>query len=544
MFTGYIGKSCLNKHFKEIEIPTSCEHLPSPLVWPQSSKTKTQAGSPFLVYDEDDLNGSDACLVLVLSLMFFWVTADYDPAHRRFEYKYSFKDPHVTLPDGTIPFWEIHGDAIPGPDEIRLVPSLKNHRGSAWTKNSASFSHWEVELSLRITGHGRQGAEGMAFWYTKEPGGLGPVYGSADSWDGVGIIFDTFDHDFKGNNPAIIIVGNNGKLQYDHLRDGSSQALGTCVENFRNTVRPFRARIKYYQKTLQVSVYTGFSPSGRAFQLCAEVPNMVIPSTGYFGISAATSAIADDHDVMSFVTYSLSTTWEETSDENIPAEERERFEKEFDEFQKDLEKNMEDFHKSHPVLDEDAFESDSQRELEMVLYGQARLLEELRVLKTRLNMTLEDQFRYREILRKSAANETTTVGTEHVHNTLDTVMNGMPDLLAMTKDLKNHVLKIAAKAKDLSSSKEGASPPPTANITKEVKEDFNKIKTSLHSLVKRSENSSPCPPSTSNSSCLSSGVFLMFLLLQSVCTVAYVIYRPAVRPPSHGNPNTYGWCAG
>lgn len=50
------------------------------------------------------------------------------------------------------------------------------------------------------------GADGMAFWYTKQPGPigtnscifahqLGPVFGNKDRWQGIGIIFDTFDND-------------------------------------------------------------------------------------------------------------------------------------------------------------------------------------------------------------------------------------------------------------------------------------------------------------------------------------------------------------
>ncbi|XP_040270578.1 protein ERGIC-53-like [Bufo bufo] len=470
--------------------------------------------------------------LLLLSLLVSCFIAQDVPAHSRFEYKYSFKGPHVTLPDGTVPFWETYGDAIPGPDEVRLVPSLKNHKGSMWTKNNASFPHWEVEIFIRISGHGREGAEGLAFWYTREKGELGPVFGSSDLWDGVAIIFDTFDHDSKGNNPAIVIVGNNGKLTYDHLRDGSSQALGTCMEHFRNTIRPFRAKITYYKRTLRISVRTGFSPSHKAYQVCAEVPNMVIPSTGYFGISAATSALADDHDVLSFMVYSLSATWEESPGAQIPKEERERFEKEYEEFQKELEKNMEDFQKTNPVQDGDEFQSDSQRELEMIIFGQTRLLEEVRVLKTRLNMTLEEQIRQRDILSRSKINETTTVSQEHVHSTLETVMNGMPDLLSMIKDLKKDLKKMA---KDLSSSKGSEST--TNSSAKEVKDDFSKIRKSLQSLVKppASSHASSCPSSNAYSSCLSSGVFLTFLLLQSLCTVAFMFFR--ILPSLKGKPN-------
>ncbi|XP_069812535.1 protein ERGIC-53-like [Dendropsophus ebraccatus] len=463
-------------------------------------------------------------LLLLVFLLPPCFQAEDVPAHRRFEYKYSFKGPHITLPDGSIPFWERYGDAIPGPDEVRLVSSLKNHKGSMWTNSSSSFPHWEVEMSIRISGHGREGAEGLAFWYTREKGELGTVYGSADLWDGVAIIFDTFDHDFKGNNPAIVIVGNNGKLQYDHLRDGSSQALGTCVQHFRNTIRPFKTKITYYKRTLRIFVQVGFSPNNSAYELCAEVANMVIPSTGYFGVSAATSALADDHDILSFMVYSLSATWEESPVSKIPEEEKERFEKEYEEFQKQLEKNMQDFQKKHPVEDEDEFESDSQRELEMILFGQTRLLEEMRILKTRMNMTLEEQVRHRDILSRLKANETTTVSLEHVHNSLDTVMNGMPDLLAMIKDLKKDIKQMA---KDLSSSKGTVSITNSPSQVNEVKDNFNKIRKSLQGLVKSPTNSptSPCSSNNAHSSCLSSGVFLTFLLLQSVCTVAFMFYR-------------------
>ncbi len=46
--------------------------------------------------------------LLLISLMFPHVFADSaagDMPHRRFEYKYSFKGPHLTQSDGRIPFW-------------------------------------------------------------------------------------------------------------------------------------------------------------------------------------------------------------------------------------------------------------------------------------------------------------------------------------------------------------------------------------------------------------------------------------------------------
>lgn len=46
--------------------------------------------------------------LLLISLIFPHVFADNaagDSPHRRFEYKYSFKGPHLTQSDGRIPFW-------------------------------------------------------------------------------------------------------------------------------------------------------------------------------------------------------------------------------------------------------------------------------------------------------------------------------------------------------------------------------------------------------------------------------------------------------
>ncbi|XP_075432060.1 protein ERGIC-53-like isoform X2 [Ascaphus truei] len=420
-------------------------------------------------------------------------------------------------------------DAIPGPDEVRLVPSLRNRGGSVWTRHSASFPHWEVEVSIRITGHGRMGAEGLAVWFTRERGESGSVYGSADLWDGVGVVFDTYDNDLQGNNPAIIVVGNNGKLHYDHATDGATQALGYCIRNFRNTVRPFRARISYYKRTLRVYVYTGTSPNDALYELCTEVKNMVIPSSGYFGISAATSALAaDDHDVLSFLTYSLSETWTESPAAQIPDAEKDKFLKEFDQFQKELERHVEDYKKQHPELssrDEGVFESDSQRELDMVLTGQSRVLQELSLLKERLSMTLGEQQRRRDVLTRAGANQTTTVKKEHVHSTLEVVLNGNIDLLSMVQELKADVLKMSAKAKALYPVSGAVTPKPSG--LPDVQEDFSRIKRSLQSLVKTSASAHrpQCPTHPAVHACVSTTVFLLFLLIQTVCSIYYLLHR-------------------
>jgi mannose-binding lectin 1 len=42
-----------------------------------------------------------------------------------------------------------------------------------------------------------------------------------------------------------------------------------------------------------------------AYEICTRIDNINLPSSGYFGVSAATGGLADDHDVLSFITHSL-----------------------------------------------------------------------------------------------------------------------------------------------------------------------------------------------------------------------------------------------
>lgn len=86
-------------------------------------------------------------------------------------------------------------------------------------KQPVTFNWWEVELIFRITGRGRIGADGLAFWYTAEKGAYnGTVFGSSDQWKGLGIFFDSFDNDNKHNNPYIMAVLNDGTESFDHTK--------------------------------------------------------------------------------------------------------------------------------------------------------------------------------------------------------------------------------------------------------------------------------------------------------------------------------------
>ena len=77
------------------------------------------------------------------------------------------------------------------------------------------------------------------------------------------------------------------------------------MRDFRNKPFPIRLRIEYYNKALTILYHNGLNNDPSGYEICTRVENVNLPSSGHFGISAATGGLADDHDVLSFITYSL-----------------------------------------------------------------------------------------------------------------------------------------------------------------------------------------------------------------------------------------------
>ncbi|XP_018425905.1 PREDICTED: protein ERGIC-53 isoform X1 [Nanorana parkeri] len=477
------------------------------------------------------LAGLWSVLVLLWSLSCAVAGEEEKAAHRRFEYKYSFKGPYLVQADGSVPFWTHTGNAIPSADQIRITPSLKSQKGSAWTKTAPSFNNWEVEVTFRVTGRGRVGADGLAIWYTATQGLEGEVYGSADSWNGVGIFFDSFDNDGKKNNPMILVVGNNGKLIYDHQNDGASQALSSCQRDFRNKPYPVRAKIVYYKKTLSVMINNGFTPDKDDYEFCAKVDNMILPQQGFFGISAATGGLADDHDVLSFLTFQLTEPGkdEPPADTEITKEEKDKYQEEFDNFQQELDKRKDEFQKDHPELKEhpvdDMYESVNERELRQIFEGQNRIHLEIKQLNRQLDMILDEQRRYVNAVSETIAK---TGGGNEAQQTsqqeLDTLLKGQREVLKHVNDMRNSVgetLRMVSGNQNL-----GAAGYETTQHFNDLKEHLHVVKKDIEHLVQKNlpHEKQRCPEITIPS-CLSTTHFFMFVAVQSVLLIGYFMYR-------------------
>lgn len=239
-------------------------------------------------------------------------------------------------------------DAIASSESVRVAPSLRSQKGAIWTKNPTNFDWWEVEIVFRVTGRGRIGADGLAFWYTTQKGDYnGPVFGSSDRWNGLGLFFDSFDNDNKHNNPYIMAVVNDGTKQFDHQNDGTTQLLSGCLRDFRNKPFPTRARIEYYNNVLTVLFHNGMTNNNDDYEMCLRADGVQLPKNGYFGLSAATGGLADDHDVFHFLTTSLHPPGQIPTDAKAP-QDNEKLSQEYKEYQEKLEKQKQEYKKEHP----------------------------------------------------------------------------------------------------------------------------------------------------------------------------------------------------
>ena len=99
-------------------------------------------------------------LLLNLSFLIKFVISD-GGRHSRFEYKLSFKGPHLTNKQGNVPFWTHYGSAIPSDEQVRITPSLKDQRGGLWAKTKGTSQFWEIEVFFKVTGRGRIGGDGL-----------------------------------------------------------------------------------------------------------------------------------------------------------------------------------------------------------------------------------------------------------------------------------------------------------------------------------------------------------------------------------------------
>ncbi|GAB6031904.1 hypothetical protein CHUAL_010298 [Chamberlinius hualienensis] len=456
-----------------------------------------------------------------------WICFAYGQVpHKRFEYKYSFKGPYLAQKDGSVPFWTYGGSAIANEDMVRITPSLRSKKGFIWTKNTTTFDWWEVEMVFRVTGRGRIGADGLAFWFTSQPGEEGPVFGSSDRWLGLGVFFDSFDNDNKHNNPYIMAVINDGQMSYDHQNDGINQQLAGCLRDYRNKPFPVRAKIEYYRNSLTLLFHNGMTDSEQDYEICFRAENVFLPNRGHFGISAATGGLADDHDILKLLASSMLSTEDHQKLLQQPAiadSEKEKLAREFEEYRVKLEAQKDEYQKQHPDQGKEASQDEyferEQEELKQIYLGQSRMFELIRELHRKMDEIIGRQERTLSLVTSSQGG---TVGGGSSGGALpaidsirrhevDTILNNQRDVVNTIREIRSFVSEIHKKGAT-------AGGIDFQNLGNELKDGLNIVKRDVSQM----NAAKPACPSTS---CLSTTIFITFVAIQLILTLGYLIYR-------------------
>nr|XP_049699601.1 protein ERGIC-53 [Helicoverpa armigera] len=489
-------------------------------------------------------------LVLCSVILCVLVCVNTQSVHRRFEYKYSFKPPYLAQKDGSVPFWEYGGNAIASGESVRLAPSLRSQKGAIWSKQPLNFDWWEIDIMFKVTGRGRIGADGLAFWYTTQRGDYtGEVFGSSDRWNGLAVIFDSFDNDNKHNNPYIMAVLNDGTKVFDHKSDGSQQLLSGCLRDFRNKPFPTRARIEYYLNTLTVYFHNGMTNNEADYELCFRAENVVLPRGGFLGLSAATGGLADDHDVIHLLTTSLHAQQQQSGGQQMSSDEQQKLSQEYQEYQKKLEQQKEDYRKEHPdeVRDkdgefEDWFESDAQRELRQIFQGQGQIHDILRDLNKKVDEVIGKQMNSLSMLtavyghtqgqpiQPGAAPPQQMPTLPIGRHDWDALVANNQIMINTIAELKGFIIDVSRKSDSLAAATgagaagAGASP----QLLNELRDSMQQVKATVTGVAQRLATQQPqvagmsaCP----DVSCVSFTGLLVVVAAQLALMLIYAMYK-------------------
>ncbi|RZF40141.1 hypothetical protein LSTR_LSTR010093 [Laodelphax striatellus] len=467
--------------------------------------------------------------------------------HRRFEYKYSFKPPYLAQKDGSIPFWETGGNLAASDVSVRLASSMRSQKGAMWSKMKTTFDWWEVDIIFRITGRGRIGADGLAFWYTEDKGDYnGEVFGSSDKWKGLGIFFDSFDNDNKHNNPYIMGVVNDGTMAFDHANDGSSQQLAGCLRDFRNKPFPTRARIEYYMNTLTVLFLGGTTNSEQDFEVCFRKENVYLPKEGHFGLSAATGGLADDHDVIHFLTTSLyppgTPLPQQGGGPRVSVEEQQKLSQEYADYQRKLDQQKEEYRKEHPESAtkdpesefEDWYESDSQRELRQIFSGQSQMFEQVRALSQKLDEVIGRQERTLSMLssiptggavvQQGSGQPVQMVDTIRRHE-VDAVINNQNSIIGLSKEIRNYIVDVHSRTDNILQNQARAPTAQVQSVGYDMVSLVNELRDGLNSIKREAAANPQAQVDCAAPNCVSPVVLVAVAIFQVAVILLYSIYK-------------------
>ncbi|KAI9471916.1 MAG: legume-like lectin family-domain-containing protein [Benjaminiella poitrasii] len=189
---------------------------------------------------------------------------------------------------------------------IRLTSTKQSQLGYLWSRLPLIGDNYEVEVEFKVSGNsGHLYGDGFAMWLTKQRMTEGPVFGSTDRFQGLGIFFDTYDNEraHRHTFPYVMAMLGDGVKPYNNDKDGSDDELAGCEADFRIKGFPTRARFTYHKNNyIQLELMWRREDE---WDTCFKKHDVNLPEQVYLGFSAHTGEVTDNHDIISVITKSI-----------------------------------------------------------------------------------------------------------------------------------------------------------------------------------------------------------------------------------------------
>jgi len=215
---------------------------------------------------------------------------------------HSLSAPYIT--DGLYNrWWDFGGSTVVEVNKyVRLTSNQNSQQGWLWSRAPLTAQNWEVEFEFKvgeINGKDHLFGDGFAFFYTVDRANLGPVFGSKDYFNGLGVFFDTYPNSrHKFSFPRVMPMIGDGKTSYDNDHDGDANNMNLgCSADFRDKKFPTKAVVRY-KKGEYVEVLLKIK-NDDIWQPCFSIQNVTLPTIGYIGFTSHTGDAYDIHDIIS-----------------------------------------------------------------------------------------------------------------------------------------------------------------------------------------------------------------------------------------------------